>query len=67
MRNRKKPDPMFDGHRVFDLAQLSTVDKLRYLSMQIELRHYVRSRVRRIDPGCSGTESSKTNKIGRKN
>ncbi|MDY0297839.1 MAG: hypothetical protein RB296_11025 [Acidobacteriota bacterium] len=42
-------DPRFDGHREFDLKFLSTKDKLLYISLQIELRHYIRTRVRRVD------------------
>lgn len=42
-------DPRFDGHRDFELSSLSTVDKLLYMSMQIELRHYIRTHIRRVD------------------
>ena len=42
-------DPRFDGHREFDLKSLSTKDKLLYMSLQIELRHYIRTHVRRVD------------------
>ena len=50
MTEQQKPDPMFDGHLEFDFSKLSTIDKLRYMSMQIELHHYIRTKVRRVSP-----------------
>ncbi len=40
----------FDGHLEFRLRDLSTVDKLRYMSMQIELHHYIRTHVHKSTP-----------------
>lgn len=49
MADQGDRDPRFDGHRDFDLKSLSTKDKLLYMSLQIELRHYIRTHVRRVD------------------
>ena len=48
MKMKKTVDPLFDGHPEFNLHDLSVVDKLRYMSMQIELRHYIRTHVRKV-------------------
>jgi len=46
----KTVDSDFDGHLEFRLRDLSTVDKLRYMSMQIELHHYIRTHVHKSSP-----------------
>lgn len=59
MASEQKPvDPMFDGHRELELSKLSTVEKLRYMSMQIELLHYVRTKVRRCTPPDSNENTN---------
>lgn len=45
---KKTVDPLFDGHPEFLLRNLSVVDKLRYMSMQIELHHYIRTHVQKV-------------------
>jgi len=46
--NRKKIDPAFDGHLEYPLSKMNPKEKLLYLSMQIELRHFIKHNVRKI-------------------
>ena len=46
----KPVHPDFDGHLEFRLRDLPPVEKLRYMSMQIELHHYIRTHVRKSSP-----------------
>jgi len=46
--NNPKIHPDFDGHLEKPLKDMTPKEKLLYLSMQIELRHFIKNNVKRI-------------------
>lgn len=44
----KKPDPFFDGHLEMDIAKMAPKEKLLYLSRQIQLRHFIKTKVKKV-------------------
>lgn len=48
MKNNKTVHPDFDGHLEKPLKEMTPKEKLLYLSLQIELRHQVRTRVKKV-------------------
>ncbi len=45
-----KTDPLFDGHLEKDVTKMAPKEKLLYLSMQIQLRHFIEARVKKVPP-----------------
>ncbi len=43
-----KSDPLFDGHLQMDITKLSPKDKLLYISRQIQLKHFIETKVKKI-------------------
>jgi hypothetical protein len=41
-------DPLFDGHLEMDVTKMSPKEKLLYLSRQIQLKHFIETKVRKI-------------------
>ena len=41
-------DPHFDGHLEMDVTKMSPKEKLLYLSRQIQLKHFIETKVRKI-------------------
>lgn len=48
MRKEKKTDPLFDGHLEKDLSKMNVKEKLLYISHQIQLKHYIKNKVKKI-------------------
>lgn len=46
--NTIKTDPLFDGHLETDITKLSPKDKLLYISRQIQLKHFIETKVKKI-------------------
>lgn len=42
------PDPLFDGHLETDVTRMSPKEKLLYISRQIQLKHFIEKKVRRV-------------------
>lgn len=47
-KNKKIIHPDFDGHQEKTLKEMDPIDKLLYLSMQIQFRYEVRNKVKRV-------------------
>lgn len=50
-RNNKKStetDPLFDGHLEKDVTKMSPKEKLLYLSLQIQFRHFIKTKVKKV-------------------
>jgi hypothetical protein len=43
-----KSDPLFDGHLEMDITKMSPKDKLLYISRQIQLKHFIETKVKRV-------------------
>lgn len=43
-----KPDPLFDGHLETDVTRMTPKEKLLYISRQIQLRHFIERKVRKV-------------------
>jgi hypothetical protein len=41
-------DPLFDGHLEMDVTKMSPKEKLLYLSRQIQLKHFIKKKVRKV-------------------
>lgn len=44
----KEPDPNFDGHLEMDVKKMNPKEKLLYMSRQIQLRHFIKTKVRKV-------------------
>lgn len=44
----KTPDPLFDGHLEMDITKMAPKEKLLYLSRQIQLRHFIKTKVKKV-------------------
>lgn len=43
-----KPDPLFDGHLEMNVTRMSPKEKLLYISRQIQLKHFIEKKVRKV-------------------
>ena len=50
IKSKKKvqPDPLFDGHLEKDVTKMNPKEKLLYLSMQIQLKRFIETKVTKV-------------------
>ena len=44
----KNPHPDFDGHLEQDVTKMNPKEKLLYMSRQIRLRHFIKTKVKKV-------------------